>query len=96
MIAVTEPAKELIRNLDRPPEGVLRLEPTEESGLAFVVGDAMEGDQVVEASGQELLHINGMVSQALDGAVLDAVETPEGMGLTLAPPGSSDGAGPGA
>ncbi len=95
MIAVTDPAKELIGTLDRPAEGVLRLEPTEEAGLGFVMGDPMEGDQVVESGGEEVLHINGMLSQALDGAVLDAVETPEGMSLTLEPPQESNGTGPG-
>ncbi len=95
MIAVTDPAKDLIRHLDRPSDGVLRLEPTEEAGLGFVMGEPKEGDQVVEAGGEELLHINGLISQALDGAVLDAVETPEGMSLTLEPPQRrDDGTGP--
>ncbi len=95
MIAVTDPAKELLRNLERPPDGVLRMEPTGDSGLGFVMGDPIVGDQVVQSHGEDLLHINGMISQALDGAVLDAVETPDGVSLTLAPPGGGDGERPG-
>lgn len=87
MIAVSTPAKELLRGIDLPEDRVLRLEPSPDGGLAFVAGPAQTDDQVVEDAGQEVLHIAGFVSQQLDGHSLDRVETPEGPRLTLnAPP----------
>jgi len=86
MIAVTTPAKELLRDIDLPEDTVLRLDPSEHGRLAFVSGPAQPDDQVVDDGGQELLHIAGLVSQQLDGHRLDRIDTNQGPQLTLRAP----------
>jgi hypothetical protein len=46
----------------------------------------MSDDQVVEHDGETVLHIAGLVSEALDGSTLDAVDTPEGPGIGITTP----------
>jgi len=94
MLAVTEPAKELLRDVDIPGDEVLRLDPQDDGRLTFVAGPARIDDQVVERLGQEVLHIAGPVSRQLDGHSLDRIETPEGPRLTILRP-DEDGAIPG-
>ena len=86
MIAVTTPAKELLRDIDLPEDTVLRLDPSEQGRLAFVSGPAQPDDQVVDDGGHELLHIAGLVSQQLDGHRLDRIDTNQGSQLTLRAP----------
>ncbi|MBA3387840.1 MAG: hypothetical protein M3397_00520 [Actinomycetota bacterium] len=92
MISVTEVARELFLNVERPEGTVLRLDPVmdEESGQTVVgvgAGEPQDNDQVVEHEGESLLHIAEPVSEALDGSVLNVVDTPEGPGIGLTPPG---------
>jgi hypothetical protein len=94
MLAVTEPAKELLRGVDVPEDEVLRLDPQDDGRLTFVAGPPRMDDQVVERLGQEVLHIAGPVSKELDGHSLDRVDTPEGPRLTIVRP-NEDAAVPG-
>jgi hypothetical protein len=94
MLAVTEPAMELLRDVDVPGDEVLRLDPQDDGRLTFVAGPPRVDDQVVERLGQEVLHIAGPVSRELDGHSLDRIETPEGPRLTILRP-EDNGAVPG-
>jgi hypothetical protein len=91
MISVTEEAKELFLNVDHPDGTVLRLDPVtdEDTGQTVVgiaAGEPKGDDPVVGHGGESLLHISAPVSQALDGSVLNVVDTPEGPGIGLTPP----------
>ncbi len=94
MITVTEAAKELFLKVDYPDDTVLRLDPvvdqnTGEPQIGISAGEPMSDDQVVERDGETVLHIAGLVSQALDGSTLDAVNTPEGAGIGITIPDST-------
>lgn len=94
MITVTEGARELFHNVEHPEGTVLRLDPvtdekTGETQVGIAAGEPQPGDQVIEHEGESLLHIAAPVSEALDGSVMDLVETPEGPGLGITPPGSA-------
>ncbi len=94
MITVTEEAKELFLNVEYPDDMVLRLDPvvdqnTGETQIGISAGEPMSDDQVVERDGEAVLHIAGLVSQALDGSTLDAVDTPQGPGIGITTPGST-------
>jgi hypothetical protein len=86
MLAVTVPARELLRDIDVPGDDVLRLEPQNDGRLTFVAGPPRLDDQVVEEQGSEILHIAAPVSKELDGHSLDRIETPEGPRLTIRRP----------
>jgi hypothetical protein len=86
MLAVSTPAKEMLRDVELPEDRVLRLEPQNDGGLTFVAGPAEADDQVVEDGGREVLHIAGLVSRQLDGQMLDRIETAEGPRLTIRSP----------
>lgn len=91
MINVTEEARELFTSVDRPNGTVLRLDPVEqdENGqtqIGLVAGEPQGDDQVVQHDGQDLLHIAAPVSEALDGASIDKVETDDGVGFSINPP----------
>jgi iron-sulfur cluster assembly protein len=88
MITVTEEAMELFLSVDYPDDTVLRLDPvvdqnTGETQFGISAGEPMSDDQVVEYDGEAVLHIAGLVSQALDGSTLDKVDTPEGPGIGI-------------
>jgi iron-sulfur cluster assembly protein len=91
MLAVTTPAKELLRDIEVPGDDVLRLEPQDDGRLTFVAGPPQGDDQVVEEQGNEVLHIAGPVSRELDGHSLDRIETPEGPRLTIRQPDDDQG-----
>jgi iron-sulfur cluster assembly protein len=93
MIHVTTGAIDLLESIndglpEHAPEQVLRLETMPDKRLGLVLGEAVGDDQVVERSGTELLHIAAPLADALDGGVIDKVETPEGprFGFTMEPP----------
>jgi len=86
MLAVTSPAKELLRGIEVPADRGLRLEPEDNGRLTFVAGPPQVDDQVVEDAGEEVLRIAGIVSSEFDGHSLDRVDTPEGPRLTLRGP----------
>lgn len=94
MIEVTEEAKELFLEVERPEGAVLRLDPvvdqsTGETQIGMSAGEMMDGDQVVEHDGEDLLYIAAPVSEALDGSTLDRVDTPEGPGIGITAPGGN-------
>jgi iron-sulfur cluster assembly protein len=95
MLAVTDPAKELLRSIEVPPDRALRLEPENDGRLAFTASSPENDDQVVEEQGQEILRIAQPVSHELDGHSLDRVETPEGPRLTIRGPETADADGAG-
>lgn len=64
---------------------VLRLAMTED-GLALAIGAQEDGDQVVEHAQRAVLAIPRDLSGLLDGASIDAVETPEGTRLVFDAP----------
>ena len=86
MLAVTAPAKELLRDIDVPGDDVLRLEPQDDGRLTFVAGPRRLDDQVIVEQGAEVLHIAEPVSRQLDGHSLDRIDTPEGPRLTIRRP----------
>ena len=100
MIAVTEQAKELLWGAEYPEGTVLRLDPLEVDQatgrveIGLIVGEPMEGDQVVEYEGEGLLPIAGPVSEALDGGTIHTVNTPKGPKIDILPPPPKDGLGP--
>lgn len=90
MISITEEAKELFSEVDRPEGTVLRLDPVmdEDSGetqISLGAGEELDGDQVIEHAGENVLYISAPISDALDGSTIDRVETPEGPGIGIAP-----------
>jgi iron-sulfur cluster assembly protein len=94
MITVTEEAKELFLNVEHPDGTVLRLDPvvdqnTGETQIGISAGEPMSDDQVVEHNGESLLHIAAPVSEALDGSIMDAVDTPQGPGIGITTPDST-------
>lgn len=66
-------------------QDVLRLAMTEE-GLALAVGGQQDGDQVVEHEARPVLAVPRDLAGLLDGASIDAVETPEGVRLVFDAP----------
>ncbi|MGI9048668.1 MAG: hypothetical protein ACR2GU_04720 [Rubrobacteraceae bacterium] len=91
MISITDDAKGLFRQVERPEGTVLRLDPvmdegTGETGVGISAGEPKGDDQVVEHEGESLLHIDNSVSEALDGSTLNVVDTPEGPGIGIVPP----------
>src|ERR671916_116062 len=91
MITIREGAKELFLSVDYPDDTVLRLDPVVDQNtgvtqIGIFAGEPMSGDQVVEHDGEAVLHIAGLVSQALDGSTLDAVDTPEGPDIVITTP----------
>ncbi len=62
--------------------------------IGLVAGEPVAGDQIVEHEGEGLLHISGVVSKALDGGTMEAVDTPEGGRIEILPPPPEDALGP--
>lgn len=90
MIQVTDGAIDLLQSINRDlPEHterqVLRLEALEDKRLGLMLGEAHDDDQVVADAGADLLHIPSPLSAALDGGVIDKVDTPDGprFGFTM-------------
>ena len=53
--------------------------------LGLTVGEEQEGDQVITQGDRTVLLVDPETSGTLDGAALDAVETPDGPRLTMRP-----------
>ena len=70
--------------VDHPDGTVLRLEPDEDTRtLSLVPGPPQGDDQVIEGDAGDILHVPAMVSDALDGATIDTVETSHGPQLSI-------------
>ena len=71
----------------------IRLAPANVSGnggsqqveLGLGLDRPQEGDQVFEHNGKKILMLDEAVGDLLDGATIDAVDTPEGQRLTISP-----------
>lgn len=88
MLTVTDTAKDLLQMIDRPADTVLTLQPVGNRAgeLGLVSGAGQATDQVIERDGTDILHVPVEIANALDGAIIDAVETTEGPRLSIKPP----------
>lgn len=89
MITVTDTAKDMLHGI-RAQAGVaeedvtIRLVPVpEQNTIGFALQHPEEGDQLVEHQGETVAAIDQSVADALDGATLDAVDTPQGRQLAI-------------
>lgn len=91
MLKVTEKAAGVLdKSLDASREkesDILRLVRSEQ-GVGFAISEEREGDQVIQYENRKILAVEPKISQALDKATIDAVDTPEGLRLALRPPGA--------
>ncbi|HEY8171742.1 MAG TPA: hypothetical protein VIH21_01545 [Dehalococcoidia bacterium] len=93
MINVTDRAAEVLhRSLEENEEtddDVFRIEMTNE-GIALALGNERDGDQLIEHQHRKVLAIERDIASALDGASIDAVDTPEGTRLIFESPSDED------
>lgn len=87
MIHVTEKASEALlqglqANTDDQTQG-LRLTHIAGQGYGLALDTEREGDQVVEHQGRKTLLVGQALAEQLDGAVLDALDSPEGPRLSI-------------
>jgi Fe-S cluster assembly iron-binding protein IscA len=86
MLNVTDKATAVLRTaLDestREEQHVLRIERSGDN-LTLRIDEKRDGDQVVSDGGGDLLVVEPQVSDALDGATLDAVDSDQGARLVL-------------
>jgi iron-sulfur cluster assembly protein len=91
LLSVTEQATEVLAKTlesnDVPDGQGLRLARNAAGEFGLAVDEKRDGDQIVEAAEREVLFVDETVSQALDGAVLDVTEAPDGTRLALRMPG---------
>lgn len=105
MLTVTEKAaaylrEALTRKKEDAPEAI-RIVYTEE-GYQLTLDDPKEGDQIFEQEGQNYLLVDTALHEALDDAIIDVQESPQGFSLSLlaasspapATEGSEDGSEP--
>lgn len=70
MITISARALDWLSSIDTPRMRVLRLEPRGVRRLGLTFGRAQPGDQVIETDGRVVVHVDRLVSQALDGTTL--------------------------
>lgn len=91
MLSVTEQAADVLTKTlesnDVPDGQGLRLARNAAGEFGLAVDEKRDGDQIVASSEREVLFVDEDVSQALDGAVLDVTEAPDGTRLALRMPG---------
>ncbi len=89
MLNVTDPAAALLHeSLEASKKNeadVLRLTRSPQ-GLALALDEEREGDQVILHEERKVLVIQPEMAQALDGATIDAVDTPAGRQLAIQSP----------
>ncbi|MEX0801002.1 MAG: hypothetical protein WD379_07295 [Dehalococcoidia bacterium] len=87
MLSVTEKAVDaLAQSLDEAEakdDQSLRLSRSPRGEYGLAIDQERDGDQVVRQKKRPILLIDQEVSNRLDGAVLDLIEAPEGIRLTL-------------
>ncbi len=95
MIIVTEQAKDFFCGIQHPEDKVVCLDLARNDALQDRPGakrvrvtadEPRNDDQVVPRGGEEVLRIPGAVGDAFDGCVMRRVETPEGVGFSIARP----------
>ena len=91
MLSITEQAADVLTKTlesnDIPDGQGLRLARNAAGEFGLAVDEKRDGDHIVAASEREVLFVDQDVSQALDGAVLDVTEAPDGTRLALKMPG---------
>lgn len=94
MLTVTEKAAATLRDTidanTSEEAQVLRLASSAQ-GFGLTMDEERDGDQVVTHEERKVLVIAEDVVQALDGATVDAVETPEGQRLVIQSPEQANG-----
>lgn len=99
MLSVTEQAADVLTKTletNEIPEGQgLRLARNAAGEFGLAVDERREGDQVVASGEREVLFVESEISDALDGAVLDIAEAPDGARLALRMPGDEGPGGDG-
>lgn len=90
MIQITDRALdelEHLREASSPQSGQgITLIVADSGELGFALGYPSENDQVFERSGEPVMIIPEVLSEPLDGIVLDYVDTGEAQGFTLERP----------
>lgn len=90
MIEITDRALdelETLRNASNPEPGQgIALVVTDSGELGFALTWPSENDQVFEREGEPVMIIPEVLSEPLDGVVLDYVDTQETQGFTLQRP----------
>jgi len=90
MLNVTEKAVDALssslESSEATDEQSLRLALTPQGEFGLAIDEQREGDQIVKQEERAILVLDGEISAALDGAVLDATDSPEGRRLTLQMP----------
>ena len=64
----------------------LRLVPTPEGHLAIIMDVYREGDTIIDDSGAKVLLIDAELVDAVDGILVDCVDTPDGPHLQMSDP----------
>lgn len=97
MLSVTEQAAEVLTKTlesNEIPDGQgLRLARNDAGEFGLAVDERREGDQIVSSGEREVLFVESEVADALDGAILDVAEAPDGARLALRMPGDEQPAG---
>lgn len=90
MLNVTEKAADALakslESSEATDEQSLRLARTPHGEFGLAIDEERDGDQVVKQEERSILVIDEEVSTALDGAILDVADSPEGQRLTLRMP----------
>jgi Fe-S cluster assembly iron-binding protein IscA len=91
MLIVTENAAAVLdRSLAASRENesdILRLVRSGQ-GVGLTISEEQEGDHVIQYEDRKILAVEPEILRVLDKATIDAVNTPEGLRLTLRPPGA--------
>lgn len=86
MVTVTDRAAELLKEIQTDPEEgqdkVLRI-VSEGDGYELIFDSARAGDQVVQNGNTDILLVGDDVAPALEDAVIDCQDTPEGPRFVL-------------
>jgi len=88
MVTVTEAAREelllILESSGAQEPGVgLRMVPDQQGNIGLVLDTEKEDDQVVEHEGARVLLVDGEVSRALKGWIVDYQDHPEGRRLVV-------------
>lgn len=94
MLTVTDKAAATLRDTidanTSEEAQVLRLALSDQ-GFGLTMDEERDGDQIVTHEERKVLVIGQDVAQALDGATVDAVDTPEGQQLVIQSPDQATG-----
>jgi Fe-S cluster assembly iron-binding protein IscA len=87
VLSVTEKAvgalADSLESSEASGEQSLRLARTPQGEFGLAIDEERDGDQVVKLEEKAILVLDEEISTALDGAILDIADSPEGQRLTL-------------